>query len=57
MQEIIDIKCPYCKDVYLFKRRYSDGDFKWHCPTCVYVYSSSWFNEFPQFEKFVTRKN
>lgn len=52
--EIISIICPYCKDVNLFKSR--DKFSKWKCSKCIYTFPFNWFNEFSQFEKFVTRK-
>ncbi|KKL14979.1 hypothetical protein LCGC14_2510220 [marine sediment metagenome] len=54
--EIIEIICPHCKDVYLFKSRDKFLEVRWVCSKCVYVYSHNWFNEFPQYEKFVTRR-
>ncbi|KKN28602.1 hypothetical protein LCGC14_0852470 [marine sediment metagenome] len=54
--EIINIKCPNCPNVFLYKRRLENGDFKWVCVKCVYTYSSDWFDKFPQYEKFITRR-
>ncbi len=55
-REIIDIKCPYCRDVYLHLSKSKYLDTKWECSKCVYTFPHNWFNECFQFEKFVTRK-
>lgn len=55
-EEIISIRCPYCEGFFLFKRKLNDGDFRWECANCVYIFSSDWFDKFPQYEKFITRR-
>ncbi len=55
--QITSIICPHCGDVPLFLNKNNShlGE-RWECMKCVYTYSHSWFDKFPQFEKFVTRK-
>ncbi len=54
--EIINIICPYCKDNKLYISRNKFLKSEWKCPVCVHTFSYNWFNEFSQYEKFVTRK-
>ncbi len=56
------IKCPNCQKRYMvakprsYKRGISFQEKEWICFNCpIWVWSESWFEEFPQFEHLIKR--
>ena len=55
LPSIEEIKCPNCEAGFLYLKQLNNETKVWACPNCPVVFDWNYFDEFRQFEKFITR--